>query len=302
MRKRNSRTFSFKKGKKYNNRLYDIKNKRKTFRRKKTNFKLRLNINILYIFYSFLLILTWSIAFLMLWSTFKIKDINVIPRDDISNRDIAYNYLDNIRGKSIFFIEETIIDKKLKEYQKNLNVIKVEKQFPNTIRIEIWSYESVFNTIINKKNYIITSNWTLVNSEHSDKLINLQIKWNIPTSSSLLIPDYKNIIPEENVNKITGAYNEIKENLIWIKINYLSYYPIEREIHFSVNNETLLIFDLTKDLKRQIKNLIIFNTNHFKLIKDSLVYIDLRIDKKIFYCDKENEYKCNLNLEVIYKR
>lgn len=275
---------------------------RKKFKRKNKNFKINIKINKTYIFSLLIIISISLIYFLFIWQTFKIVSIEITRKDNISNINIAYNSLESIRNKYLFSIDEDFIIDKLEKYQNNLQFIKINKKFPDKIKIEIWSYKPLFNTVVNNNNYIITSNWTLVPSQHSENLINLQLIWEIQEEKSFTIPDYKKIIKETNINKIISIYKKITENLIWIKINYISYYQIEREVHFSINNNLLLIFDLTQDLKKQVKNFIVFNTNNLKLIKDNIIYIDLRIDNKIFYCEKDNEYKCNLNINSIYKK
>lgn len=302
MRKKNLSKFTFKRWlKKEKSKIFWKNKDKQIFKKRNKKLKINIKFNKLYLYYWVSIFLLSSLLFLIFWNTFKVQNIEIIRTDEISNLNIAYNTLDNFRNKSIFLIEENEIKDKLKEYQKNLNSIDINKDFPNTIKIKIWSTAPLFNTIINQKNYIITSNWTLVNSAHSDKLLNLQIKWKT-NNNSFLIPDYKIIIPEINVKKITNIYKEIKENLLWVKINFLSYYPTEREVHFSINEGTSIIFDLTKDENKQIKNLIVFNSEHFLLIEKSLIYIDLRIENKIFYCEKENELKCKLNLEYLYKK
>ncbi len=303
MRKKNLSNFTFKrKVKKEKSKMFWSNKSKNVFRKRKKKIKINIKFNKLYLYYFILIFLVSGLLFLTLWKTFKVQNIEIIRSDEISNLNIAYNTLESIRNKSIFFVKEKEIVEKLKKYQKNLNKVEVNKDLPNTIKIKIWSTNPLFNTIIDNKKYIITSNWTLVNSEHSENLINLQIKWKTKSNNSYIIPDYKTIISQNNVKKIANIYKEIKENLLWVKINFLSYYPIEREIHFSINEGTLLIFDLTKDEKKQIKNLIVFNSENSQKIKESLIYIDLRIDKKIFYCEKENEYKCKSNLEYLYKK
>ena len=94
---------------------------------------------------------------------------------------------------------------------------------------------------------------------------------------------------------------QIFDNLLNINISQIHYYPIEREAHFIISNDTLIIFDLNWDILYQIEKLLILNKEYQNLAKPWLVYIDLRVKNKIFYCSSENYTQCNENLEKIYK-
>jgi hypothetical protein len=123
-----------------------------------------------------------------------------------------------------------------------------------------------------------------------------------------ILPDYKSFYHQEHMEAIYEAYQYLEDNVIDIKVEELYYYPIEREVHFKLDNETLLIYSLSKDLKMQIKKTVIYNTEHKKLSDNDVVYIDFRIKRiinnsqkdKIYYCTKETEYQCFQNLKKIY--
>jgi hypothetical protein len=78
------------------------------------------------------------------------------------------------------------------------------------------------------------------------------------------------------------------------------YFPTEREAHIDLKTGTKLIFDFMGDVDEQIKKLLIFHKEQFNLKEAKIIYIDLRIKNKIFFCSQEDEYKCILNLKNTY--
>lgn len=102
------------------------------------------------------------------------------------------------------------------------------------------------------------------------------------------------------MDQITAIYEEIKTNIIRIQIKDIIYYPIERELILAIEGGAKLIFDLGKPVTPQIKRLAIFDTENIKIDIPGMVYIDLRIKDKVFYCTTETEYQCVINLKTIY--
>jgi hypothetical protein len=94
--------------------------------------------------------------------------------------------------------------------------------------------------------------------------------------------------------------NNLKENIIDINIDEIIYYITEREVHIKTDKNTLLIFNIDSDIKEQIEKVSIFNKEKLNINKNPLVYVDLRILNKVFYCTTENEYQCIKNLKSIY--
>ena len=194
-------------------------------------------------------------------------------------------------------IKETDILKRLKDYQHNIKDIEIDMVLPDTLKININSYEPIFNTIINDKSYVITENWTLVPQIHSEKLKELKI---IKDFDKNIFIDYKKILDTEFLTNISLIVNVLKENLIEINISELKYFLTERELHIKTDKDTTLIFNLDSDIKEQIEKVSIFNKEHINIEKSSIIYIDLRIKNKVFYCTNENEYQCIKNIKSVY--
>jgi hypothetical protein len=162
-----------------------------------------------------------------------------------------------------------------------------------------------FNTTLNNKSYYVTQNWTLVPWKPREDYKDLIIKKDL---SKGYIPDYSKLYSTKHIEAIYQGYNYLEENIIDIKVVSIDYYPTQREAHFRLDNDVLLIYTLWRSLKDQIEKSVIYNTEHNLLSDNYLVYIDFRVmervwenkKEKIFYCTKETEYQCKQNLKKIY--
>lgn len=245
----------------------------------------------------FVFIIILFFIYIIFWPTFKIKNIEIIKQDNITNMTIAYNAIDKYRWKSIFNIEKKELLSHLQDYQHNIKDINTNISLPDTLKINISSYKWIFNTSINWKTYILTENWTLVPSIYSENLKELKIIKDFDKNQFI---DYKKILDPLFINNIFLIVNNLKENIIDINIDEILYYSTEREVHIKTNKNTLIIFNIDSNIKEQIKKISIFNKEKLNINKNPIVYIDLRILNKVFYCTKENEYQCIKNLKSIY--
>lgn len=247
-------------------------------------------------------IIIWFTIFLFFWPYFKIKNINIIKEDEITNITIAYKWIDYLRWKSIFSIDNEDILKKLISYQQNIKNIQVSSIYPNTLKITIWSYNWIFNTNQewSTKNYIVVENGTLVPSKINKELKTIKIINNNDESFNTFL-DYKKVYEEKYIKNIEYLIKKIEENIIDIKILNLTYYVIEREVHIKIKNN-ILIYSLDDDLDEQIEKTVIFNKQHHQLKNEWIYYTDLRIASKIFYCPSEEKNICTQNIKSIYDK
>ena len=192
---------------------------------------------------------------------------------------------------------EQTIGNSIRSYQENIQDVSISRKLPNKLDVVISSYDPIFNTKLNDKNYIIVENGSFIPEKENPELRNLTI---ITKKNSTSIPDYKKTIDLEYMNQIRSIYNEIKINIIRIQIKDIVYYPVEREVIVLIEGGTKLIFDLEKEIIPQVKRLAIFDTENIKIDLPGMIYIDLRVQNKVFYCTTETEYQCVINLKNIY--
>lgn len=296
-----------KKNKKQRNKIFITPEKRKKTLHKRKRFSLHLPNFLVFsyikkhVWYYYWGAFIWAIFLLFLffiWPFFRIKNIEIFRQENISNINIAYQAVENIRGERLLLIDGKKIAKDLKEYQKNIKEVSIKKILPDTLSIRINSYKWKYNIKLNDKTYILTKNGVLIPSKFSSELKELIIGTKSYTINWIL--DYKQIFKNEYIQKIAYLEKKLTDNLLFLSFEDIIYFPTEREAHIIFDNETRIIFDLEWNIDEQIKNLLIFHTEQFDITKTDLIYIDMRIKNKIFFCLKEDEYQCNKNLENIY--
>lgn len=283
-----------------NQRKYKSKrNKFKLFTRKlefENTFNEIKNINYYYIIiWSFLILSSLYILFFSHY--FSVKNIDIIRQDDIINIDLSYKSIENIRYKPILLVNKESIKNSLIAHQPNIKEIYIRKILPDNIKIIIKSHLSNFIFENDGKFYEITANWVVIPSKQKENLKTLTIK----SLSNIWIIDYKKIFNEEHILKIKNIIDLLKQKNSFIKINKLVFYKKEAELHIIDQNWTTIIFDLNKDESVQIEKLNIFHKQYLNQIKYWIIYLDLRINEKIIYCSRENEFQCKQNLKSIYE-
>ncbi len=310
----------FKKSKRKKNNKIFIREKNNTFtakRKKKfSNFRINFNLkdlslkeyyekyqkrnetnNYSYYFFVGIILIFLSIYAFFFSDYFNIKHIIINPKDEVSNVNMASKAVEEYRFKSIFFIPKDKIKEKLKNYQNNIKNIRIDRLFPNSLRIDIDSYESIFNVEIDNVNYLILKNGSFVPSKVDKNLPFLEIYYKDLSSKWIL--DYKKIFKNKYINLIKYAQITFLENILNTKIKKIQYYVLEKEVHLVLEKNTILIFSLNKNIKWQFENLLLFYLNYNKNF-DNIYYMDLRIPKKVFYCELKDAYKCKKNLKKIY--
>ncbi len=245
----------------------------------------------------FSVMLVALIVFLLYWPVYTVKFINIIRQDSITNIDLAYNALSDVRGKRLFEIEESNIKQKLLDYQNNIDYVDVDINFPNTLEIYILSYPIFFQTTIEDKNFYISQNGSLIPGKPNEEYKNIILKNGIQTN---IFPDYKKFFEQESMENIYEAIAYFEQNIVGSKIKNVLYYEIEKEVHFELENDNIIMFTLEKDLKQQIKKTAIFHAEHREITDDGLIYLDMRVTNKVFYCDNETKNQCINNLKKIY--
>ncbi len=282
---------SFKKRKKYNINLPKFEN---IFSKK--------NLRYLYISISFIVVI--SLIILIFSPILNIKKINIetnLEWKNLVDINILYSATDKFRNKNILFINEENIKELLMNYEKNIKEVTIDKWiFTNSLDIKVVSFDWIYYSNISWRNYIISSNWVLIPA-NNNKIVwlkEIRLKKNLDRNA---IFDYKKIFDEKYLTKIDIITKKLEQNILWIKVINIYYFEKERELHLNTQNNTKLIFDINWDVEWQIKKIAIFNKENSNIAKtEGIIYIDLRIKNKIFYCTKEEEYNCNNNLKILY--
>lgn len=253
-------------------------------------------INVYYYILGTFLILS-SMYVLFFSHYFSIKTIDILRQDDIINIDLSYKSIENIRYKPILTEDKEEIRKNLVAHQPNIKDIYIRKILPDNIKITISSYKSNFLFEREWKNYLITENWVVVPTQLKKGFTKINIKY----KDNISILDYKKIFKEEYIVKIKNIIDLIHEKNVFVKIQEINYYKKESELHIATKDGTILIFDLNKEPQVQIEKLNIFYKKYVSKVKIWIIYIDFRVNEKIFYCATDNEFQCRINLKNIYE-
>lgn len=230
-------------------------------------------------------------------STFTVQTIEVIRKDNLSNINLVYNSLDNIRGESIFTIDKKDIIESIYSYQNNIQNVSIESSLPETLIIHVGSSPALFTTTIQNKSYTISQNWSFIPGNGTSDLKSMSIVFRDKPTGIL---DYKQVLSAEDIQKIHYTLQQIEKNILGFESENIFYLPREREYHIMTTSQTLLIFDLGEDIDLQIKKIAIFNTEHSPITQGSYHYIDLRIPEKVHSCEKQYQKTCEQTLRNIY--
>lgn len=251
------------------------------------------------------LFLTISLIIILFSPLLNIQKIEIETDSSSKNLidlNIAYKSVDSFRNKNILLLSQSEIWNSIINYQKNINKIEINKYFFSPkITIKLYSYGAIYYTIISWKKYLITKNWVFIQTNNKDlnglKEINIELSNNYND-----LYDYKKILQEKYTDKIMSIEKEISQNIVWLQIKKIYYFEKEREVHFDINNNIKLIFDInTDDTEEQVKKLAIFNKEHLNIAQtNTIFYIDLRVPNKIYYCETENILICEKTLQSIY--
>jgi len=210
---------------------------------------------------------------------------------------MSYKSIENIRYKPILFINKDEVKNMILSHQPNIIDIYIRKILPNNLKIILKSRESIFLFNIDNKFYEITSNWVIIPSKEKIGIQKINIIW----FDNLWIFEYKKMFKEEYIKKIKEILDKIIKKNSFIKLSEITYFKKERELHIINENKTIIIFDLNKDINAQIEKLNVFYKEYFKKINSWIVYIDLRINERVIFCDTKEEFQCKQNYKSIYK-
>lgn len=258
-----------------------------------TNDKKITNIHIYYYLLSFLLIV--MLNYLLFFSHyFAIKNIEILREDPLININIAYRSVDDFRYRQILLTDTSQIKNNLIESQKFIKNVNIRRVLPNTLKINLTAHQWAFQSEIKWNQYTITQNWIAI-PNIDETLTPLNIYW---LSWEFLI-DYKRVLTENEIFRINYILNEIRVLFNETKQD-IRYYKNENELLIKVESFWYLIFDLTQNLDEQISKLRIFNNEYKNNISHEIIYIDLRIIEKIYYCTSRTRNSCNQSLRYLY--
>ncbi|MCX6740261.1 MAG: FtsQ-type POTRA domain-containing protein [Candidatus Parcubacteria bacterium] len=273
----------------------------------------KIKFKLIYLLDLLILIVSVGLIYFFLFSNFyKITDIQVSGNYIISTEDILEIINDYSEQKSlgifkhsnILIFNKNAIKKRINEVVI-LEDIKVDKMYPNIIKISVKEKDLAFGWATNNQEYLVDKQGQIIKSNYSVAipgifLLSNDIKGSQigPNNDNLLIiRDLSNtginlgsqVLTTENVTFILDLQAKIKDK------DYLKYREIQVPNEFPqyltlvmVDNWTIL-FNLKDDLNNQLNRLNLLIEQKIK--KENLNridYIDLRLGESIYYQNKQN--------------
>lgn len=254
-----------------------------------------LSKNLSIIIWFILIILIWFwVNFMFAWEKFKISEVEIISNSDFISKDLSYLWAKELLWRNIFLISTKESLDFVSLFQKNLKYIKLKRLLPSKISIEPISYPPLLYFENNNLRYIISENWVLLPYywEIWD-LYNTEI-YTLENPQKIL---YTKVFPDRIISKIKNHLDIFSTNFLLDNIEKVTYFNTEKELHIDISWGPKLIFDIEQSPDIQLKRYLIFTTKYN--ISD-YYYIDLRIDKKVFACENQDENLCIENLKRIY--
>ena len=204
-------------------------------------------------------------------------------------------YMQQYMGRSILFLSQKKLESQIQKRFPQIKSIRLQKQYPNTIRIIASAYPIVFRwgcerekkeideqgNIIQKKipklYYVDANGMVSIGDESAQDAFLVYEKSPCPKKMSV---GYK-ALSAETVRAILAAKKEL-ENVIGRPIVKSGYYRDGREIHFYDEKGTSFWIDFMSPPKEQIQKFKAAVDIRPQLL-EPMDHIDLRITDKIFY-------------------
>ena len=263
------------------------------------------------------LLLIFLVGYIIMLSPyFKISPNQILiePLSDGVDINIVHRSVEFIHGKSLFSLDEPQLAKKIQENLLNVEQIRIDKLYPNGVKILIKSLPIQFDVTIfglENKRWGISSNGVFIpmaDMKNSQNLKHLQL---ISTNlQSELFLNYKKILSDKEMFVIRKIFEVFSVEWTDLQIARANYFLKERELHIVLESNTKIIFALNEDLqnwKNEISNDLLsqfitlktyISSHREKLVEGNLYYLDARISGKIFACTDANI--CQKNLVNIY--
>ena len=256
-------------------------------------------------FYCFILFLAFSGAlyFLFGWNFFNIKKIEVSGNKNISEIEIIDLVNEQMLNRkfiifsqaNIFLFNKNQLRQSLSE-KIILQKVKIDRRFPDTIRIEIFEKEPLAILITQSKAYYMDLEGLIVSLVKDQAELNIQkvgdfdiFRHEIVAKNLPIIYDLENrgaelnniIATEKTTIFIIELIKKLPKNINY-DISYYEYDAKNREVVANIIEGWRVRFNIDLNLDSQIDNLAVLLRENIKDTRN-LDYIDLRFGERVFY-------------------
>ena len=189
---------------------------------------------------------------------FEIKKIEIL-KNNLITKNVIYNKLNEIKGKNIFLIKNSDIEKLLIEINF-FNKVKIRKKYPDTIILNIFETKPLAILIKKKKKYLIDNKSNLID-----------LNKNINTT------DLPTVFGESAEMYFLNFYDDLKKNdFLTDKIQNFYYFQIGRWDIQLLNGQLIKFpsINIVESIRQIVK---LLNRKDMKKYN----VIDLRIKNKV---------------------
>jgi len=285
---KNNRKYTRKGNLKYNTKSYAnpffTKKKRKNLNFIKFNFSFRLKISFVVLAILFIVLL-WFLFYSKFFviKTFEISGTGRIDTESIekmAQRQKNNTYFGIIPQKNIFFFNEKKLKQKM-ETGYSFEFLEITKDLPDKIKIEYQEKKYAVIWVENEKFFYADKEGNVITETNPLEITekNYPLVYNLTSNH---IRDNKISIEQKYIDSAIKLFNNFKkqEELVLEKL------IIDSEIDtikVKILEGPEIYFNMTKDLEKQYKKLIILKTERLKMDFNKKIYIDLRIGDSIYY-------------------
>jgi len=192
-----------------------------------------------------LLILCAYIVFLSPYFKISPNRILVEPLSQGVDVAIAYRSLESIYGQSIFLLDEKTIAQKIKNDLKNAENIRIDRLFPNGVKVLIRSLPIPFDATIagvENKRFGVSSNGVLIPiSDLKDATFERHLEIVDSSLRSEMFLGYKKIINDRNMFLISKTFDIFHSEWSDLVIAKAQYFILENELHINLESNTKII-------------------------------------------------------------
>ncbi len=177
----------------------------------------------------FIVVAVFSFNFL-----FKISDVQLsVTYVENSTENISEKvseYSKTLEGKNLLFLKTSDIESEIMQISPYVNVDKIEKTYPCSIKISVTELEEVFTLKANNKYYMLDTslrilNENIVNENNVTKKPNLVIVADESDYKNLIIGsrlEFLDSVTNNYILSLTSKIKEFSENITQIEVNVLT--------------------------------------------------------------------------------
>lgn len=151
-------------------------------------------------------------------------------------------------GKSIFTLDEEAIAKNIQKNLQNTEHIRIDRLFPNGIKILIKSLPNQSDATIfgvENKRFGLSSNGVLIPiADISNPEFKRHLQFISLDLQSELFFGYKKVVSDRTMLVITKIFELFEKEWTDLPIVQVNYFSIERELHLILESNTKIIFAL----------------------------------------------------------